>query len=677
MSTAPPEPEVLDRVAAAVAAAVPGLAAGRARSLAAEAAAGPRPLRQLDRHLAARPDALSSGDPDAPLPLIRLAGLLEKAGCAGVAVPGCSRCGKRAALRHRAEGGRLCDPCYRGGRREPCAGCGRDRAVHKRGSQGPLCATCSHLREECTSCGLARPVAARRADGSPFCETCRPARGEACASCGDPGLQRPAGQRAAAGKPDLCARCSRRILADCALCGQRRRCSRRWSRPVCEPCRRAGRRPEPPPRKRRPPSDPGAERARRAARARRVLPGRVTALLADPVRGIPPQLEPLAAALASAPNPGSALDWVARRSGARLLAGLAARAHDEPLTHGMLDACEQTQALHHVRQVLVHSGVLPERAEDLDRLGPWLSDLLADCPPAHAGVIRPFATWHVLRRARARARRQGFTPASASWARSHILVAVQFLAWLDGRGTVLADAAQPDIDAWLDGATQHRYLVRAFTEWAVARRLASGITVPSLPHTEPASFPGEDARWHLLQRCLDDSTLPADVRAAGALLLLYGQFTSTLTRMTADDVTRDANGPCLRIGTTLVPLPPKVEAVLLAQLRSQPAQANYHQPADGTRPLFPGRRHGQPVRASTLARRLRTHGIAPRQSRNAALAGWASELPAPVLADILGLHVNTTEQWAQRTRRDWTSYIAERAARPSPQQANPPETDSR
>lgn len=95
------------------------------------------------------------------------------------------------------------------------------------------------------------------------------------------------------------------------------------------------------------------------------------------------------------------------------------------------------------------------------RIEPWLDQLLASCPPADVALIRPFATWHILRWARARARHQGFTVSAARWARSHILVAAQFLAWLDERGTTLADATQADIDAWLDHATQHRYLVRA------------------------------------------------------------------------------------------------------------------------------------------------------------------------------------------------------------------------
>ena len=421
--------------------------------------------------------------------------------------------------------------------------------------------------------------------------------------------------------------------------------------------------------------DPESGRARATARARRVLPGRLTALLADPAHGVPAQLEPLITALASAPSPSSVLDWVTRRSGARLLAGLAARAHHEPVSHDLLDTYPQTHALHHLRQLLVHTGVLPERTEYLNRIEPWLGQLLTSCPPAHAALVRPFATWHILRRARTRARHQGFTPSAARWARSHIRIALQFLAWLDDRGTTLADVTQADIDAWLDNATQHRYLVRAFTEWAVARHLATGITVPVIPHTEPASFPGEDARWQLLRRCLDDTGIPLDARAAGTLLLLYGQFISRIARLTAGHLHHDGHDTYLRIDVTPVLLPPKVAAVICAQRDAIPARITYQQPDDDTRPLFPGRLPGQPAGAETLTRKLRRHGIEPRQSRNGALAAWATELPAPVLADILGLHVSTAERWAQRTRRDWTSYIAERARTP-PEKTNTAENDT-
>ena len=53
----------MDRAAAVVAAAVPGLDAGGARLLVAEAASRRGALRQLDRHLAAFPGARSHPGP--------------------------------------------------------------------------------------------------------------------------------------------------------------------------------------------------------------------------------------------------------------------------------------------------------------------------------------------------------------------------------------------------------------------------------------------------------------------------------------------------------------------------------------------------------------------------------------------------------------------------------------
>jgi len=39
--------------------------------------------------------------------------------------------------------------------------------------------------------------------------------------------------------------------------------------------------------------------------------------------------------------------------------------------------------------------------------------------------------------------------------------------------------------------------------------------------------------------------------------------------------------------------------------------------------------------------------------------------PAPaVLASLLGVHIQTAVNWASRTRRDWTAYLAERISTP-------------
>ena len=76
----------------------------------------------------------------------------------------------------------------------------------------------------------------------------------------------------------------------------------------------------------------------------------------------------------------------------------------------------------------------------------------------------------------------------------------------------------------------------------------------------------------------------------------------------------------------------------------------------------PRRPPGQP-RRRRAARKLKRHGLPDADdSRAAALISLAAELPAPILADLLGLHINTATAWVNHARGDWTTYLAARAA---------------
>jgi hypothetical protein len=168
---------------------------------------------------------------------------------------------------------------------------------------------------------------------------------------------------------------------------------------------------------------------------------------------------------------------------------------------------------------------------------------------------------------------------AAGWARGRILAALTFLAWLDDRGTTLGAATQADVDDWLHGATRYRYLLRDFLAWASARRLAGNVIVPALPTSELAGLIPEDSRWELLSRCLSDQGIPLDVRTAGALLLLYGQFVSRLTRLTGADVEQHGPDTCLRLDTVPVLLPPRLAALVRAQLEAAPPAPEAPAPA--------------------------------------------------------------------------------------------------
>ncbi|WP_330256919.1 hypothetical protein OG874_21570 [Nocardia sp. NBC_00565] len=81
-------------------------------------------------------------------------------------------------------------------------------------------------------------------------------------------------------------------------------------------------------------------------------------------------------------------------------------------------------------------------------------------------------------------------------------------------------------------------------------------------------------------------------------------------------------------------------------------------PADHRAPLlFPGRSGRKPL---GFSERMLSHGITARCGRNTAMLNLAADLPARVLADLLGIHTGTAVRWTRQATRDWTDYIAQR-----------------
>jgi hypothetical protein len=75
--------------------------------------------------------------------------------------------------------------------------------------------------------------------------------------------------------------------------------------------------------------------------------------------------------------------------------------------------------------------------------------------------------------------------------------------------------------------------------------------------------------------------------------------------------------------------------------------------------LFPGGRPGRALSAFRMTERLNQLGIRPGQSRSAALFQLATELPAAVLAKMLGIHISVAVSWQRASSGDWTTYAAE------------------
>jgi hypothetical protein len=149
---------------------------------------------------------------------------------------------------------------------------------------------------------------------------------------------------------------------------------------------------------------------------------------------------------------------------------------------------------------------------------------------------------------------------------------------------------------------------------------------------------------------------------------IYAQTPAAISRLTLEHVETTEREVHLRLGREPVALPEPLAGLIagfFARRRGHAALGD-----QGTSPwLFPGGRPGQPISAYQLAERMRQLGLRPAQSRTTALFGLAAELPAAVLARLLGIHIKVAVEWQRASAGDWTTYAADYSRRqPTPAQ---------
>ncbi|HXL62756.1 MAG TPA: hypothetical protein VN959_19150, partial [Mycobacterium sp.] len=134
-------------------------------------------LRDLDDHLAAHPDALTSGDARCPLAVVRITRALNAAGHSAIVTPGCHICGRNTVeLPFNSPAGRSCRRCYVRVNEKTCARCGQTGHIIARRDEGGICRVCYAIDpgvvEECGGCGRVKRPAVRCPDGTVICESC-------------------------------------------------------------------------------------------------------------------------------------------------------------------------------------------------------------------------------------------------------------------------------------------------------------------------------------------------------------------------------------------------------------------------------------------------------------------------------------------------------------------------
>lgn len=273
-------------------------------------------------------------------------------------------------------------------------------------------------------------------------------------------------------------------------------------------------------------------------------------------------------------------------------------------------------------------------------------------------MLRPFARWVVLRRYRRKSQRANqrgnFEPRDGGDGS-----APAFLRWLRERDRLLEDCGQADVDAWLAGDRADRYIARSFARWAMAQKLMPRLDFPA-GHRGGSSPPVITAGLkELAQRLLHEPKLSACDRVAIVLIAVFAQPVSRVAHLTADDVAIDGQNVTVRLGDTALSMPEPVAndvRALLTDIAAQPSATVRHPPW-----LFPGGTSARPIGEQVLSGRLKRIGVDCNDARRAALLQLAGQLPAAIVADLLGVHVSTATQWAQIAGRPWGHYPAMRS----------------
>ena len=385
-----------------------------------------------------------------------------------------------------------------------------------------------------------------------------------------------------------------------------------------------------------------------------VLAERATALLSDPSGHIHPQLQPVFDTLMAGPRPQTTLYWFTRSAGPAILQAMALGQVE--ISHATFAAMPTNRTNTYLRDFLVAVGVLPHYDAELERVTPWLNDILATLPKDHGDTIARFARWHLLRRLNVQAHAGTLTHGAIAAARNNIIGAVRFLGWLHDRDQAITTATQADLEDYATAFPARAQPLLIFINWTASTRITHGLRMPIKDKDQPQVTLSDHDRWAQVELLLHDDTIRLYTRIGGLFTLLFAQPLARICRMRADQITtRDDGHVIVTFDTFPIELPDPLDKLVLAQLARR-GQASYASRPDQW--LFPGGIPGKYLATENIRSQLVARGIQPNSARKAAMFQLAGEIPTPILAEILGLSPHTATRWAALAARDWSQYTA-------------------
>ncbi|UKA61114.1 Fis family transcriptional regulator [Arthrobacter sp. FW306-04-A] len=345
----------------------------------------------------------------------------------------------------------------------------------------------------------------------------------------------------------------------------------------------------------------------------------------------------------------SGLTWIQQAHVTTFLQELAA---SPVITHASLDQLPTSTTREYVRGLLVEHNVLPRRDELNTRFTGWAEQALDRIiTPNHRDIVRRYIRWHHQRRMN---QMDEVTQGTFLRAKQSVTVAIDLLNWLTEHDTDLAAITQAHMDRWqAEGPTTRGIAVR-FIDWATK----SSLIDPSLklqPHRRGTS-PRLDATRqaeavHNLSHAKDMT--PRD-RAAGILVLIFGQQISDIVKLTWDNVVVTEELVAITLGTVEIALTHPLDEPW-RELADAPTH-NQTAAHPNSNWVFRGGSPGRHLRASTLTQRLST-AFSSRAARLGTLHELTKLAPVAIIAEALGYSPTTIERHAIDSSANYAQYM--------------------
>lgn len=369
----------------------------------------------------------------------------------------------------------------------------------------------------------------------------------------------------------------------------------------------------------------------------------------------PAAMATLIEVLCGVDRPESILTWKRNIQVLQLLGGITSGAI--PLTHEGLTAAGPGRHVDHLRSLLQHHGLLPQRDEHLARFEIWLAAKLdpIDSPTIRTPVEQ-FATWHHLRRLRSESKPGQSSDGPVRAAKQEVTETIKFLNWLEHtHQRTIADCTQQDVDEYLTSGPTTRHLIRTFFVWAKRSRLNVAVQIGfRQAKTTPTITQDQRLAWIKELLTGDSETLP--YRIAGILLLLYAQPLTKIAALQSTAISYADGETRIALGKEPIPVPEPFASQLNYHRHNRP-NLRTAGGAIGTPWLFPSSRPGRHIDPQAVMQRLRALGVNLLGSRNTALQQLVSEIPAPLVAEMLGYSDRVTQRHAAEVGRTWAEYV--------------------